>query len=151
MSGEVLLRDVEDADTEVFFAHQQDADAARRVRFTPRDHDAFVTHWTTRVVGDPGVFVQAVTVDGEVAGNIVAWWEGERRFLGYWFGREFWGRGVGTRAVALFLERERHRPIYADPFSGNVASVRLLERCGFRREGTIQHGEDEFILLVLAA
>ncbi|MBB5774788.1 GNAT family N-acetyltransferase [Nonomuraea jabiensis] len=43
--------------------------------------------------------MQAVLVEGEVAGNIVAWWEEDRRFIGYWFGREFWGRGIGTRAA----------------------------------------------------
>jgi len=149
MSGDVRLRDVEDSDLPVFFAHQQDVEAAQRVRFTPRDHDAFIAHWTTRVLGDPGVFVQAVTVDGETAGHVVAWWDGERRFLGYWFGREFWGRGVGTAAVAAFLERERVRPLYADPATGNAASVRLLERCGFRRDGVVTHEQDEFILLVL--
>src|SRR4051812_23432521 len=39
-----------------------------------------------------------VTVDGRPAGNIVAWWQDGQRYVGYWFGREFWGRGVGTRA-----------------------------------------------------
>ena len=147
MSGDIRLRDVEDDDLAEFFAHQLDAEAAQRVRFTPRDHDAFMTHWTTRILGDPSVFVQTVTVNGEIAGHVVAWWDGERRFLGYWFGREFWGRGVGTAAVAAFLERESVRPLYADPAVGNTASVKLLERCGFRREA---HDEDEFILLVLA-
>ena len=151
MSGDIRLRDVEDDDLAEFFAHQLDAEAAQRVRFTPRDHDAFMTHWTTRILGDPSVFVQTVTVNGEIAGHVVAWWDGERRFLGYWFGREFWGRGIGTAAVAAFLDREPARPLYADPAIGNTASVRLLERCGFRREGTIRHGDDEFVMLVLHA
>jgi RimJ/RimL family protein N-acetyltransferase len=79
----------------------------------------------------------------------VAWWEGDRRFLGYWLGRAFWGRGVGTEALTLFLQRESVRPLYADPFAGNTGSVRLLEKCGFRRAGTVQHGENEHLLLVL--
>ncbi|GAA3850746.1 GNAT family N-acetyltransferase [Streptomyces sedi] len=146
---EVRLREVEDADLEVFLAQEHDPEAARRSRFPPRERDRFLRHWRTNVLGAPGVFVRAVTVDGRLAGNVVAWWDGERRFLGYWLGREFWGRGVGTRAVALFLERERHRPLHADPHVGNVGSVRLLERLGFREAGREGEGEEAHVLLVL--
>ncbi|MFD7811966.1 GNAT family N-acetyltransferase [Streptomyces sp. NPDC059785] len=150
-ADEVCLRDVEPADLEVFFAQEHDPEAVRRSKFPPRERDAFMTHWTTKVVGDPGVFVQAVTVGGELAGNVVAWWDEDRRFIGYWLGREFWGRGVGTRALALFLEREQARPLHADPHVGNTGSVRLLEKHGFRRSGTVRYGEEEHVLLVLPA
>jgi len=108
-----------------------------------------MTHWTTRILGDPTVLVQAITVDGELAGNVVSWWDEQRRFIGYWLGREFWGRGVGTAALTRYLQLEKVRPLYADPFAGNTGSVRLLEKCGFQRAGTVQHGEDEHIMLVL--
>ncbi|MFJ8076856.1 GNAT family N-acetyltransferase [Streptomyces sp. NPDC096176] len=149
MSNQVRLRDVGPADLEVFFAQEHDPEAARRSKFPPREKDAFMAHWTTRVLGDPTVFVQAVTVDGEVAGNLVAWWDEDRRFIGYWFGRQYWGRGIGTQALALFLEREKTRPLHADPFLGNTGSVRLLEKHGFRRTETVRHGENEHIMLVL--
>ncbi|MFI7230792.1 GNAT family N-acetyltransferase [Nonomuraea angiospora] len=148
---DVRLRDVVEADLEVFLAQEHDPEAARRSRFTPRPRERFLHHWATRILADPTVFVQAVLVDGEVAGNIVAWWEEERRFIGYWFGREFWGRGIGTRALALFLEQEKTRPLYADPYEGNTGSVRLLEKVGFQRSGTVRHGEDQHIMLVLHA
>ncbi|MFC4563120.1 GNAT family N-acetyltransferase [Nocardiopsis mangrovi] len=149
MSDQVRLRDVGPADLEVFFAHEHDPEAARRSKFPPRPRDAFMTHWTTRVLGDPDVFVQAVTVSGELAGNLVAWWDEDQRFLGYWFGRRYWGRGIGTRALALFLEREETRPLHADPLLGNTASVRLLEKHGFRRTATVRYGGDEHVMLVL--
>ena len=127
MSDEVRLRDVEQADLEVFFEHQHDPEAVRRSKFPPRDRQKFMTHWVTKVLGDPTVLVQTVTVDGEPAGNVVAWWEQGERFVGYWFGRLYWGRGIGTKALALFLQREKTGPLYADPFVGNASSVRLLE------------------------
>jgi RimJ/RimL family protein N-acetyltransferase len=161
----VQLRDVEEADLDVFFEQEHDAEAVRRSRFAPRPRDRFMTHWATRILGDDTVFVRTVTVDGSPAGHIVAWWEdkedkedkeesegaGEdgRRFIGYWLGRPYWAQGIGTKALALFLREERTRPLYADPFSQNTASVRLLERHGFRRAGTVRHGEDVHILLVL--
>ena len=64
-----------------------------------------MTHWRTRVLQPPGI-VQTVTVNGDVAGNIVSWWNEERRFVGYWFGRPFWGKGIGTRALTQFLDVE---------------------------------------------
>ncbi|MEV1167186.1 GNAT family N-acetyltransferase [Nonomuraea sp. NPDC049784] len=149
MSDDVRLRDVVEADLEVFLRQEHDPEAVRRSKFRPRPREAFLHHWTTRILGDPTVFVQAVTVDGDLAGNIVAWWEADRRFIGYWFGREFWGRGIGTRALGLFLLQEKARPLYADPFEENTGSVRLLERHGFQRSGTVRHGEDEHIMLVL--
>lgn len=151
MSDEVQLRDVVEADLETLFEQQQDPEAVRRSRFAPRARDAFMTHWTTKVLGDPTVFVQAVTVNGELAGNIVAWWEQHQRFLGYWFGRQYWGRGIGTQALRLFLQAEKNRPIYADPVIGNLASVRLLEKQGFRPVETIRHGPNEHIVLALDA
>src|SRR5262245_55413224 len=48
-----------------------------------------------------------------VAGNIVAWWQDGGRFVGYWFGQRFSGRGVGTAALRQFLQREQVRPLYA--------------------------------------
>lgn len=79
----------------------------------------------------------------------MAWWDEGRRFIGYWLGRRYWGRGIGTRALALFLEREKVRPLHADPFVGNTGSVRLLEKHGFRRTGTVRYGGNEHVMLVL--
>ncbi|MDF3141137.1 MULTISPECIES: GNAT family N-acetyltransferase [unclassified Streptomyces] len=149
--ADVRIRDVRDADLEAFLAYEHDPEAVRRSRFTPRPRDAFLKHWRTRVLGDETGLVQTVTVGDDVAGSVVSWWDGDRRFLGYWLGRPYWGRGIGTKALALFLELEQTRPLYADPFHGNTASVRLLERHGFQREGTIHHGDDEHVLLVLSA
>ncbi|AQZ68730.1 acetyltransferase [[Actinomadura] parvosata subsp. kistnae] len=151
MDDIVLIRDVTEVDLEVFLEQEHDPEAVRRSRFRPREREAFLRHWKTNVLGDPTGLVQAVMVGDELAGNVVAWWEGDRRFIGYWFGRAFWGRGIGTRALGLFLAKERHRPLYADPFHGNTASVRLLERHGFERAGTVRHGDDEHVLLVLHA
>ena len=147
---DVAIRPVTEDDLDTLFEQQRDEEAVRRSTVTPRDRDAFFAHWHTKVLGDPTVLVRTVTVDGEVAGSVVSWWAADgRRFVGYWLGRAYWGRGVGTRAVRLFLEGEPTRPLYADPYEGNTASVRLLEGCGFVREGTVRHDDIDYALLVL--
>ena len=103
---------------------------------------------------DPPTFF-AIEVDGALAGGIGYTRRDDVERIGaevgYWLGRPFWGRGVGTRSLKLFLQRERVRPLYADPFSGNPASIRILEKCGFERSGTVRYGQAEHIMLVLGA
>ncbi len=151
MGDEVQLRAVEQTDLETFFAQEHDPEAVRRSLFAPRDREVFMNHWAGNILGDPTVFVRTAVVNGEPAGHVVAWWEADRRFVGYWFGRQYWGRGLGTRILTLFLREERTRPLHADPSAGNTGSVRLLKRLGFRRSETVRHGENTHIMLVLDA
>ncbi len=53
------------------------------------------------------------------------------RLIGYWFGREYWGKGVATRALAEFLQGMTERPIHAHVAEHNGGSIRVLEKCGF--------------------
>jgi RimJ/RimL family protein N-acetyltransferase len=53
--------------------------------------------------------------------------------MGYWIGREFWGRGVATTAVRLYLTEVTERPIHAFVALHNVGSQRVLEKNGFTR------------------
>ena len=53
------------------------------------------------------------------------------REVGYWLGREFWGRGIATAALGLFLKLERTRPLVAYISAGNPASRRVIEKSGF--------------------
>lgn len=62
--------------------------------------------------------------------------------IGYWLARPYWGRGIITNAVRvfvrhLFLETELKR-VTAHIFSHNTASVRVAEKSGFVREGLLR-------------
>lgn len=62
--------------------------------------------------------------------------------MGYWLGEPFWGRGLTTRAVAASsdwaFDNYKVVRIYAMTFAHNVASVRVLEKSGFQREGILR-------------
>ena len=129
MNPENILRDVEDADLPIFFAHQADPVAARMADFPSREHDAFTAHWA-RIRADDSVWLRTIVVDGQVAGNVLSFERDGVREVGYWIGREFWGRGIATRALAQFLALLPMRPLYAVLASTNVASRRVVEKCG---------------------
>ena len=55
-----------------------------------------------------------------------------RPLVGYWIGKEYWGRGIATRALSEFLNHVTARPLHARVAKHNRASIRVLEKCGFR-------------------
>jgi RimJ/RimL family protein N-acetyltransferase len=124
------LRGVSEDDLPIFFEHQRDPVANRMAAFPPRERDAFMTHWGS-ILRDASVIVRTIELDGDVAGNVVLFGFEGRREVGYWIGREFWGRGVATRALSAFLHEVAERPIHAGVAETNVASIRVLEKCGF--------------------
>lgn len=130
----VRLREVVDADLPTFFRHQLDPDANRMVVATPRDAEAFHAHWA-KVLADPTVVSRAILADGVLVGRIGCFKMDGLDAVGYWIGQEFWGRGIATRALALLLEEVPIRPLHARAASSNVASIRVLERCGFAVTG----------------
>src|SRR5919106_2835696 len=60
------------------------------------------------------------------------WGEPGEREVTYWIGRSNWGKGIATDALNAFLAIEQSRPLHARVASDNVASRRVLEKCGFR-------------------
>nr|WP_320160292.1 GNAT family protein [uncultured Methanoregula sp.] len=59
--------------------------------------------------------------------------------IGYWLSESFWSRGIVTEAVqslvpTVFRQTDLVR-IQAGIFANNPASARVLEKCGFLREG----------------
>jgi RimJ/RimL family protein N-acetyltransferase len=142
-----VLREVVEADLPVFYEHQLDPGASAMAAFPSRDRDAFMAHWA-RTLANDSALTWTIVCDGEVAGNIGCWQADGRMLVGYWIGREFWGRGLATEALAELGDIVDARPLQAEVVSSNVASIRVLEKCGFTRvEGHV--GDDGIEELVL--
>lgn len=132
MSDHIIrLREVLDSDLPIFFEHQRDPLATQMVAFMPRDYERFMAHWA-RIRKEASVIIRTILCDEQVAGNILGFEQGGHQEVGYWLGREFWGRGVATRALALFLPQVPVRPLYAYVAKHNLGSRRVLEKCGFQ-------------------
>lgn len=133
VTGGVRLRAVEDSDLDVFFGHRADAEAAEMAAFPAPDRERFDAQWAT-IRRDETVVVRTVLAGGVVAGSLNSWLDDGRRLVGYWIGREHWGHGVATQALTLFLGELPDRPLHAYVAAHNTGSIRVLEKCGFRRD-----------------
>jgi len=125
---------VTEADLSVLFEHQMDPEANRMAAFPARNREAFAAHWR-QVLDDGAVVKKTILFDGRVAGNIVSFEQLGRTLVGYWIGKEYWGKGIATRALSEFLNHVTARPLYARVAKHNRASIRVLEKCGFRIRG----------------
>jgi RimJ/RimL family protein N-acetyltransferase len=130
----ISLREVRPGDLPVLFEHQLDPEGARMAAFKSRDRDAFMAHWA-KIMANPACATRVILADGIVAGNIGAWTDGTERSVGYWIGREFWGRGIASAALVLFLQYETTRPLTARVANHNLASIRVLQKAGFAPAG----------------
>lgn len=84
----------------------------------------------------PGITNRAVTCDGRLVGSIAAFVLDGRTELTYWIDRAAWGRGIASRALGLLLDLVPDRPLYARTASDNAASLRVLQKAGFKVIGT---------------
>ncbi len=134
MSGEVRIRQVVPDDLPIFFEYEADPEAARMASFPSRDRASFDEHWA-KIMRDERNIVRAVEANGVVVGNIGSWQQEGERYVGYWIGREHWGRGLATAALTALVAELTDRPLFAHVVDTNAGSIRVLENCGFRRTG----------------
>lgn len=142
--GPLRLRPVTARDLDVMYQIQKNPECNAMAGTKPRTREGFFAIWD-RIFADAAVRPRVIEVDGdrgpEIAGSISTFQADGHDCVGYWIARSHWGKGIGSRAVAMFLEEETRRPLYATAASSNAASRRILEKCGFRLLG-LRMGEE---------
>ncbi|HUG13038.1 MAG TPA: GNAT family N-acetyltransferase [Opitutaceae bacterium] len=136
MSGfeRITLREVESSDLETFYQHQLDPEAIRMAAFVckdPKDKDAFDAHWD-KILNASQITKRTIVAEGQVAGHVSCYPDGEHLEVTYWLGREFWGRGLATEALKRMLHLVVARPMFARAAKDNIGSIRVLQKCGFK-------------------
>jgi RimJ/RimL family protein N-acetyltransferase len=144
MNDKIQLRDVIEADLPIFYEQQLDPEATQMAAFPSRKEEAFMAHWRDKVLANDSGQVKTILFNGEVAGNIVCFEQLGEREVGYWLGKQFWGKGIATQALEEFLKTIETRPLYAHVAKHNIGSKRVLEKCGFSIAG-----EDRFFSEIL--
>jgi len=162
-----VVREWKPSDAGSLARHANDRRIWRNLRdrfphpYTRADADAFIA---MALAMTPVTFF-AIAVDEAAVGGIgYTLHEDVERVsaeIGYWLGTAYWGRGITTSAVAAVtrLAFDRHedlRRIYAVPFAWSTASMRVLEKAGYRLEGrmrqsAIKDGDvtDQFLYAVV--
>ena len=147
----ILLRPATDSDLPTLYEQQLDPEATAMAAFPSRDEEAFYAH-TRKIMANESVIFRVIVYDGRVVGSIGSWEMGGKREVGYWIGKEFWGKGIATQALTQYLEVEKSRPLFGHVAKHNVGSKRVLEKNGFNVIGEDSYTNpagvlvDEFVL-----
>jgi RimJ/RimL family protein N-acetyltransferase len=144
-SARLLLRPIALADIPAFFEYRSDPEIGRFQSFRPErleDARAFLAA-TAREPDLPGTWFQlGIFSEGAMIGDIGIHFLGSddpQCEIGYTLSRDSQGKGYASEAVSAVLEYlfsvlGKHR-VTASVDPENRASIRLLERAGFRKEG----------------
>ena len=133
---QIQLRDVVESDFPILFEHQRDPVSARMATFGTRDQtpDEFAARWT-KSIASGSTTTKVIVLGEQVVGFVASFLREERLEVTYWIARSHWGRGIATAALSQLLKSIATRPIYASAARDNLASLRVLEKCGFTVRG----------------
>ena len=150
MTGEVSIRETLESDLPILFENQRDPASSEMAGVPARDWDAYIAHWQ-KVRADTANVHWTILFDEQIAGDLVSFPHDGRREIGYRIGQEYWGKGIATQALALFLDVERRRPLYGWVLSSNIGSRRVLDKCGFTFIGEEDEDGERVLIFMLSA
>lgn len=155
--SKIILRNVIEDDLPIFFKHQQNREANDMAAFTrkdPNNWEGFTTHWN-KILMDKDIIKQTIIVENNVVGHILRFEQFGEPEVSYWIGKEYWGKGIATKALREFLKHITIRPLYARAAKDNAGFLKVLKKCRFIITGedsgfSNTRGEDveEFILTI---
>jgi len=126
------LRNIREGDLEAFHAIVSDYEVVKMLGSWPFPADAEFSRMRMNTPEAQAGLVSAIECNGQLAGTI----GGVRGGLGYMLGKPFWGRGIATWAVReklnVCFRNNDWDEIEAGAWSDNPASIRVLEKNGFR-------------------
>ncbi|MFC2089244.1 GNAT family N-acetyltransferase [Bacteroidota bacterium] len=146
--SQFMLRPWSEEDADNLVKHANNEKIARNLRdgfphpYTMKD----ARSWIKMVMGNKKDLIYAIDINGEACGGIgLHGGKDVYRFnaeIGYWLSEQHWNKGILSEAVKLMLDLGfsgyQWIRIYAGIFENNPASMRVLEKCGFRKEAVFK-------------
>lgn len=145
--GSFILRGWEETDRDSLVVQANNRNVWRNLRdrfphpYTESDAEA----WLALARAQPDWLNWAIVVDDAAVGCIglepLTDVHAGTTHIGYWLGEPYWGRGIMTAAVQAIADHAfsplGYKRIETPVFAWNPASMRVLEKCGFAREGVM--------------
>ena len=131
----------------IFHLYAQDTEVTRHVVWRPHTSIEETEQYLAQCVaawGNNSRFPWVITLreDGQLLGMVELRVNDFKADVGYVVARAFWGRGIATEAVhsvvAWALSQENIYRVWALCDAENVASARVLEKVGMKREGLLR-------------
>lgn len=136
--SEIILRPTIVQDLETLFTFQVDKEAIHQAAFTPKDptdKSAYIAKYS-KLLEDPTVNNQTILLENKIIGSLAKFVMSGDNEITYWIDKNYWGKGIATKALKKFLRIEKSRPIFGRVAFDNIGSQKVLEKCGFIKIGT---------------
>jgi RimJ/RimL family protein N-acetyltransferase len=143
----ISLRKTTVADLPTLFRQQLDAES--NVMAGTKPYTEGVYHARLRQILADANVIPMVIVEGAaetIVGTISCFQRDGQDMVGYWIDRSHWGRGIASRALAMFIREvipPSRRPLHAHVVTDNAPSIRVLTKCGFRPASTFAGEETD--------
>ena len=107
--------------------------------------DDYNSYDFNRLLNNKNIFAIRFNKTKELIGIILYFEEKDEECeIGYAIGSSYWGNGYTTIAVKIFIKMlfdKGFNKIYASAFTENIASIKVMEKCGFSSIGRIEKYE----------
>ena len=139
----IELRDFEQRDIEVLVKLLNNKNVTQYLSSRiPQPYTIQDAEWWVNTGSKVGI-AKAIDVGGNLIGVISATigeYENIRSAeIGYWLGENYWGQGVATKAVDkmtnYIFSNSKIVRLFSPVFAPNKKSMRVLEKCGYMKEG----------------
>ncbi len=151
----LILRDWTEDDLEDLYGYASDPEVGPAAGWKPHESlEESRKILTEMFLGSTQVWAVEDRETGRVIGSVGLHGDAKRpgvpgvKMLGYVLARAAWGRGLMTEAVGEVLryafEEERLSMVSVFHYPFNSRSRRVIEKCGFRYEGTLRRASSRY-------
>lgn len=145
----LLLRRWKESDAEVLYKYASDPDVGPRAGWPAHQSIEESREVIRNVFSSDTVWAVVLKETGEPIGCMGYFTHETSNIsigvndceIGYWIGKPYWNQGICTEALRLMLDyclnKKHFEHIWSDYFTGNPASGRVMEKCGFRDTGKL--------------
>jgi RimJ/RimL family protein N-acetyltransferase len=144
----ITLREYLPSDLDQLVRLANDAEVSRYLVYTfPHPYTHADGDWWIRTGSkQKGVIARVIehqrVLVGTVGITLQDGWRDHLGEIGYWVGRQYWGRGIASAALQQMTEYGfadlQLKKLYAGVLAPNTQSMRILVKCGYELEGVLK-------------